>query len=189
MFSRNDALRLLAQHRTADVLVVSIMSAAWEWPHFSPDDDLHFPVRGAMGQAASVGLGLALARPDKRVWILNGDGSQLMHMGSMASIADAGAKNIVLFVFENDSYEITGGQRIPLAGRVDFATAAKGMGIKNSYNFEDYETFEAKLPEILRQEGPTFVNLKVVKGESVPQKKPNMVEETRKFKAAMEALR
>jgi sulfopyruvate decarboxylase subunit beta len=166
MISRSEALKLLATYRT-DELVLPTQMAAWEWPTFSNNHRFDYAVRSVMGQAVSVGLGVALARPDRNVWILNGDGSQLMHLGSIVTIAAAQVTNIILFVFENGQYEITGGQPIPLAGKVDFAAAARGLGIDRSYSFDDLSTFGAKLPEIVQGAGPVFVCLKVVRGEKI----------------------
>ncbi len=184
MIVRTDALRLLAKHRTGE-LVISTQSAAWEWPAFSNNHDFDYAARAVMGQAASVGLGVALAQPGRKVWVLNADGSQLMHLGSIASIADAGVRNLVLFVFENGEYEITGGQPIPLAGRVDFALAARGLGIVRSYSFDDLADLEAGLPEILEGEGPVFVCLKVVRGEKIKSPKPDAAADARRFRAAL----
>jgi sulfopyruvate decarboxylase subunit beta len=186
MIVRPDALKLLAKHRTEE-LVISTQSVAWEWPAFSSNGRFDYPARAVMGQAASVGLGVALAQPDRKVWILNGDGSQLMHLGSIVSIADAGVKNLILFVFENGEYEITGGQPIPLAGRVDFALAAKGLGMERSHSFDDIAAFEATLPEILQGEGPVFVCLKVVRGEKIKSPKPDAAADARKFRTALGA--
>jgi sulfopyruvate decarboxylase subunit beta len=186
MIPRLEALKLLATYRT-DELVLPTQMAAWEWPAFSSNKQFDYAVRAVMGQAASVGLGVALAQPHRKVWILNGDGSQLMHLGSIVSIAAAQAKNIVLFVFENDEYEITGGQPIPLAGQIDFATAARGLGIERSYGFDDLLAFGVKLPEILQGEGPVFVCLKVVRGEMIKSPKPDTAADARKFRAVLSA--
>ena len=180
MIVRPLALELLAKHRTTEA-VVTTMSAAQEWPAFSSNDSLDFAARSVMGQAASVGLGVALAQPDRKVWVLNGDGSQLMYLGSIASITNAGVKNIVLFVFENGEYELTGGQPIPLAGRVDLSLVARGLGFPKSYSFDELNDFEAHLGEILHSDGPVFVELKVVPGQAKKFPMPRMPEEARKF--------
>lgn len=185
MIVRSEALKLLARYRT-DELVLPTQSAAWEWPAFSNNEKFDYAVRAVMGQAGSVGLGVALAQPHRKVWILDGDGSLLMHLGSIASIADA-VTNVVHFVFENDQYEITGGQRIPLAGRVDFATAARGLGVPRTYSFDDLGTLEKALPEIIGGEGPVFVCLKVVAGEKIKSPKPDAAADARKFRAALAA--
>lgn len=185
MIVRPDALRLLASRRTNQA-VITTMLVAWEWPYFSNNPDLDFAQRSVMGEAPSIGLGVALAQPDRQVWILNGDGSQIMSLGSIPTIANAGAKNVVLFVFQNDSYEVTGGQPIPLAGEVDFATAARGLGFKNSYPFDDISEFEGALTEILSQDGPTFVNLRVVPGETFKVPSINMLDEVTKFSRSLQ---
>lgn len=185
MIVRPEALKVLARYRTNEAVIPAMM-AAWEWPAYTNRPELDFPIRILMGHNAGVGLGVALACPDRKVWVLNGDGSQLMYLGYITDIANAGAKNLILFVFENGQYEITGGQPIPLREELDLALAAKGLGIKNSCCFDDMAEFEAKIPEILKMEGPTFVVLKVVPGSPVKTPKPDVLEDIRKFRAALQ---
>ena len=186
MIVRSEALKLLAGRRKGEV-VITTMSTIREWHAVTTNHDLDFPIQGAMGQAAPVGLGVALARPDKKVWILNGDGSQLMHLGSVASIAHNGAKNVVLFVFQNDTYEVTGGQPIPLAGKVDFAGAALALGFPRTYRFDEMAQLESKLGEVLSGQGPVLVTLRVVPGDRFEPWRPKMLEEAAKFKRALQA--
>jgi len=186
MIIRPEALKVLAKHRTNEAVIPAMM-AAWEWPAYSTRPELDFPIRILMGHNAGVGLGVALAHPERKVWVLNGDGSQLMYLGYITDIANARVKNLILFVFQNGQYEITGGQPIPLEEELDLATAARGLGIKNSYCFDDLAEFEARIPDILRQDGPTFVNLKVVRGGSVKTPKPNVQETIRSFMAALQS--
>ena len=188
MMERPEALKLLSKHRT-DELVITTMTVAGEWPLISNNDPLDFNMReSAMGRAPSIGLGVALAQPDRKVWVLNGDGSQLMNLGSLGSIGNAGVGNLIVFVFQNDSYEVTGGQPIPLAGRVDFTMVAKGLGVRNSYSFDEISDLEAKLPAILKEAGPTLVVLHVVSGNAPVAPRPDRVEEARKFQRALEVV-
>jgi len=180
---RTEMLRVLAKHRT-DEIVVTTMTTTWMWPSITNNPDLDYPAYGVMAQGASIGLGIALGRPDRKVLVLNGDGSQLMHLGSIVSIANAGAKNLVLFVVQNDQYEMTGGQPIPMAGKIDFASAGKALGMKNGYRFDDPSEFDTELPHILREEGPTIVALRV-SGPLGERRRPNMKQEVRRFREMM----
>src|ERR1044071_4050932 len=103
---------LVAVHRTRrnEDIVITTMSPARDWMTFpqQPRDLLLVP--SAMSHAASIGLGLALAQPERRVIVCNGDGSMLMNLGSLVSIVAAGVKNLVVLVFENGTYEVTGSQ-------------------------------------------------------------------------------
>ena len=122
----------------------------------------------AMGHAADLAIGIALAQPDHKVVCLNGDGSMLMTLGTLVTAVDNGARNLVLFVIQNDSYEITGNQRVPGAGIVDFAGMARAAGFPRAYTFDEPGPYAAALPEILAGEGPVLVTLRVAPGKESP---------------------
>ncbi len=92
MMKRDACLQVLARHRT-DEIVVAVYQAAQEWLHISPSD-LNYTFTGAMGQGSSHALGIALGRPDKRVVVLDGDGSLLMNLGTLVTIAHAAPRNL-----------------------------------------------------------------------------------------------
>ena len=163
MMSGKEALRLLAQARTNEV-VVTHMSSVKEWPLVSTREELDLPLMQCMGKASSVALGIALARPDRRVLVLDGDGSLLTNLGSLVTIAAAAPANLVHFVLENGTYDVTGGQPIPNAGTVDFAGLALEAGYRGAYEFDDLAEFAAALPSILAEEGPLLACLKVEPG-------------------------
>ena len=94
-----DAIKAINRHRK-DAIVVSTMTPTQYWVEVSNKSNLDLPIFGAMGKASSVGLGLAISRPDKKVLVLDGDGSILMNLGSLITIADQQQKNLVHFVFE-----------------------------------------------------------------------------------------
>src|SRR5215216_8097775 len=106
-----DVIRALAEHR-GDAVVVPTMTTAPAWRDIAADD-LSVNCVGFMGGASSLGLGIALAQPERKVIVLDGDGSLLMNLGSLVTIANAKPKNLVHFVFENGLYEVTGGQPVP----------------------------------------------------------------------------
>lgn len=184
MINRSEAVRLLVKYRTDEVVLAS-MSTIKEWNAVTNNFDLDFPLFGIMAQTPSIGLGVALARPERKVWVLNGDGSQLMNMTALATIAASKARNLVIFVFQNDLYESSGGQRLPDVEGLDFAVAARGLGIQRSYSFDDLEALSSQLPSILEQEGPLFIVLKVVKGDVIPAWWPGAVEQSRKLRRAL----
>jgi len=121
-----------------------------------------------MGHTADLALGIALAQPSRRVICLNGDGSMLMNLGTLVSIAGSGARNLTLFVLENGTYEITGNQSIPGAGIVDFPGLALAAGFPRVYSFNRDVGYEATLPEILALDGPIFVGVGVEPGSEGP---------------------
>ena len=119
-----DALRAIAAAR-GDAIVVPTMTTAPAWRTIAPGD-LSVTCVGFMGGASSLGLGLALARPDRRVIVLDGDGSLLMQLGSLATVAGAAPRNLVHFLFKNGVYHTSGAQGIPGGLSVDFVTMATG---------------------------------------------------------------
>ncbi|GIX47789.1 MAG: hypothetical protein KatS3mg131_2000 [Candidatus Tectimicrobiota bacterium] len=160
MMSRSEVLKQLAAART-DEIVVTAMMAAREWPRFS-QHPLDFDSSGTgMGHATGIALGLALAHPERRVWVLNGDGSMLMNLGQLVTIAQQAPPNLVVFVFQNNVYEVTGGQPIPGTATLDFAGLARAAGIAKAYDFAALEAFAAALPALRREPGPLFVTLRV----------------------------
>jgi phosphonopyruvate decarboxylase len=165
MMRRDDALAALARHRTNDI-VVATYQAAFDWMRLAPHP-LNYVSIGAMGVASSHALGLALGRPDRRVIVLDGDGSLLMNLGSLATIAGAAPRNLFHFVCENGVYEANGAH--PLPHQVDFPAMAKAAGIPHVFAFDDLATFTAALPNVLALQGPVFAALRVVPGAPSPQ--------------------
>ena len=167
MLTRDELLLPLARHRT-DEVVVTTMSVTRPWGLLS-DRDLDFAsADSAMGHAADLALGIALARPDRTVVCLNGDGSMLMSLGTLAVAAGTRAKNFVLFVVDNGTFEITGNQPYAGAGMVDFAGMAKAAGFPLVFRFDDPVAYAAAIPDLLSAPGPTFVHAFVEKGDEGP---------------------
>ena len=163
-----EALVAVHSSRNARDVVVTTMATSRDWMTLPQTAlDVVF-VPSAMGHATSLGLGLALAQPDRRVIICNGDGSMLMNLGSLVSIAGAGATNLVLIVFDNGVYEVTGSQPTPASNAVDFATIARGAGFTCVYDFDDLEAWRGSVEKILNSPGPTFVWLRVDTAPGVP---------------------
>mgnify|MGYP001415073807 CR=1 FL=1 len=156
---RSELLAFLARARR-DEIVVTTMSAYLEWPRYSSHAwDL---VDGdAMGQASPVGLGLALAQPDRQVWVLNGDGSQLMALGSLVTIGGMAPANLYIFVLRNDAYEITGGQPIPGVNSLDLKTIARGCGFAQSHRFDTIEELERAFADVVGAPGPALIDLTI----------------------------
>src|SRR6476659_7976076 len=152
MMRRDECLKLLARHHT-DEIVVPVYQAAFEWRAIKPDSLIYLGV-GAMGQASSHALGLALGRPDKRVIVLDGDGSLLMNLGSLVTIGEAAPKNLVHFVAENGTYEANGSHPIPGRGRVDFPELAMAAGYRAAAAFSDLAAFDKDVAAFLAQPGP-----------------------------------
>ena len=167
MIPAGEAIRTVNDNR-ADAIVVATMTPTRYWKRVSGRPELDLPIYGGMGKASSVGLGLALARPDTRVLVLDGDGSLLMNLGTLVTIAGQAPPNLVHFVFEDGVYFTTGGQPVPGAGTFDLAAIAKNAGFRESFEFDDLEEFATDLPGLLERRGPTFVCLKVFHADDTP---------------------
>ena len=163
-----EAIRAINSERD-DSVVLSTMTPNRYWGAVSSIWDLDLPIFGAMGKASSVALGLALARPDRKVVVLDGDGALLMNLGSLVTIAGQRPENLLHFVFEDGVYYSTGGQPVPGSEKLNLAAMARDAGIKESFEFADLEDFVSELPEIMRKRGPVFVCLKVSHAEEVPE--------------------
>lgn len=155
--TRDAALDVLARRRT-DHVVVPTMTALRPWAERSKSDR-NLINMGFMGGASTYGLGVAMARPDVPVWILDGDGSLLMQLGSLATIAHAAPANFLHVVLHNGIYETSGAQTIPSEGQISFAGMAREAGYRQAHRFDDVEAFDAELDEILSRDGPTLVEL------------------------------
>jgi hypothetical protein len=125
--NRLEATRLLVAAIGAEPIIASLGHPAYDL-FAAGDRPANFYTWGSMGLASSVGLGLALARPDLRVFVVDGDGSLLMNLGSLATIGWTRPANLVLIVWDNQSYGTTGGQDTATAHGADLEGAARAMG-------------------------------------------------------------
>lgn len=167
MLTTAQLLEPLARHRTNQV-VVTTMSVVRPWGRLS-DHDLDFASSdSAMGHAADVALGIALARPERKVVCLNGDGSMLMCLGTLATATGMGASNFILFVADNGEFEITGNQPVAGAGRVDYAALAQAAGFRQVFRFDDARSYAESIGDVLTLPGPTFVHAIIKPGRSGP---------------------
>ncbi len=154
------ALEALGARRT-DQIVVATMMTAREWPRYSKNDDLDIPFIGCMGKASSLGLGIALARPDRKVVVLDGDGSLLMNLGTLVTVAGMAPKNFLHVVLEGKTYDTSGGQPTPNEGKVDFAGLAKAAGYARAETVDDEAGLHKALVELTKAEGPSLLCVRV----------------------------
>jgi thiamine pyrophosphate-dependent acetolactate synthase large subunit-like protein len=158
---RRAVIAALMKNRPADLLAVTgLGSATWDLASIG-DDDRNFYLWGAMGGAAMVGLGIALAQPGKRVAVITGDGEMLMGLGALATIGQKRPANLVVIVFDNGRYGETGMQESHTAQTVDLVAAARACGIGNTINIKDMagvEQFGAGLADF---SGPLFARVDI----------------------------
>ena len=196
MLTAAQLLEGLARHRT-DEVVITTMSSARPWGHLSSHDLDFASIDSAMGHGADLALGIALARPARKVICLNGDGSMLMTLGTLATIVGAAPLRLVLVVCDNGTFEITGNQPVAGSGRVDHAALAEAAGFRNVYRFDDARDYIETLPEVLSSLGPTFVHAVVAPGSEAPiargsdaevaYLRPSLAESARALRDALEA--
>ena len=118
---------------------------------------------GSMGHASQIALGIALAQPERRVWCFDGDGATIMHMGSMAIVADKNPKNFVHVVFNNGAHDSVGGQ--PTVGlKINLPAIAMAVGYKATISIDNQNELKQYLSQLAKQEGPVLLEIKVKKG-------------------------
>jgi sulfopyruvate decarboxylase subunit beta len=182
--THRDALAVLAARR-GDRVVVSTMGSVGLWPGLSdtPLDFAYLP--SSMGQGVPLGLGLALAT-GRGVVALTGDGSLLMNLGCLVTVAAHPAPLTVVLI-DNGLYEVTGGQSVAGAGRTDFAGLARAAGINRVYSFGDLDGWSAGIEEVLAGPGPAFVWLKVESeyGKKTPTAPRPMSEQIARLRVAL----
>lgn len=167
MLSKAELLGPLAALRT-DEVVVTTMSIVRPWGNYSSHEFDLASADSAMGHAADLALGIALARPARKVICLNGDGSMLMTLGTLATIVASRVTNLILILVENGGYEITGNQPVPAAGSVRFADLARAAGFHRVHEYDNAERYERELGALLDGDGPCFVSVKVTPGHEGP---------------------
>ena len=164
---RREVAKTLLADRNDDFLVITgLGSPNWD-ATAAGDHPLTFPLWGAMGGAATMGLGLATAQPDKRVMVMTGDGEMLMAMGSFATIATQATENLAIVVFDNERYGETGMQATHTGGPVDMAAVAKACGFPVTATVKTEAELMEALPLIKEAKGPVFIDIKV-KAEPLP---------------------
>jgi thiamine pyrophosphate-dependent acetolactate synthase large subunit-like protein len=154
---RREVVKKLLEKRGGLLVVAGLGSTAWDITA-AGDHDLSFPLWGAMGQAAMMGLGLALAQPKRRVLVITGDGEMLLGLGALATIGVQKPKNLTVVVIDNERYGETGMQATHTADGVDLAAIAKACGFRNS----KVVTKSVDLRKMVHETaGPNFVQIKV----------------------------
>lgn len=174
--------------RDADV-VITTMGAAREWMAMGPAHPLDFVyVPSAMGAAPPLALGLAIAQPERRIIACNGDGSMLMNLGALATIASEAPPNLVLIIMANGVYEVTGAQPLPGRG-VDFAAVARASGIASVRRYDQLDAWRADVVTALALPGPVCIVLDVapVPGARGPKSPGNTVARATAFREALRA--
>ena len=160
MLNPVDIFNVFKPHR-GDAIVTSAGTAGRHWQDVSDQPARDIALGGAMGHTTSAAFGLALGLPEEKVVLFDAEGSLLMNLGVIASIAGKQPKNFVHFVLDNECYATTGGQPVPNAAGIDYAAMAKGAGYAAAYNFDDLEDFATNIEDIMKEDGPVMVAIKI----------------------------
>jgi thiamine pyrophosphate-dependent acetolactate synthase large subunit-like protein len=184
--THREALEVLAAHR-GQHLVLTTHGSVDLWMSLS-DSPLDFSyVPASMGQGPALGLGLALAQSRHGVVVVCGDGHLLMNLGFLVTLASHPA-DLFLIVVDNSVYEVTGGQPVPAAGRIDFAGLARAAGIPRVYSCETVATWRDAAAEALSGPGPVAIWLKVAArpGQGAPTAMRPMQEQMLRLRQVLE---
>jgi thiamine pyrophosphate-dependent acetolactate synthase large subunit-like protein len=184
--NRNAATRLLVD-RLTDEVVVSNLGQATTDLQLVADRDLNYYTFGSMGQCSSIGLGIALARPDTRVVCLDGDGSLIMNLGLLCTVANVAPKNLSVVVWDNERHETTGGQPTATAFRTSLAGVARGAGIEKIIEPQNEEELDHAFERMLNEDGPFFIPVKIDAGPAKGSPNRDMVALKIRFMNALAA--
>ncbi len=158
--SRRDAVRRLLAERGNLVVVAGLGASAYDVAAVG-NEPLDFPLWGAMGGAAMVGLGLAIAQPSRAVLVLTGDGEMLMGMGSLATIAVARPANLRVVVLDNERFGETGNQPTHTASGTDLAAVARGCGIADVRTVTTLDQVDRLRTDLHAAKGPLVAVVKI----------------------------
>lgn len=185
---RYDCLQaMLPLVQESDLVVTNLGGVRTEWHALRPSD-ANYSVF-TLGLCSSVGLGLALALPHRRVIVLDSDGSLLLNLPSLTTIADQDPGNLVHIVFDNQAYESAAGGRTHTANRADLARIAGGAGFKNSVSVDALEDFRAAAERALGSGELHFIAAKVELGTAkVPFDPYDAMETKYRFMRNLERL-
>ncbi|MCS7020720.1 MAG: thiamine pyrophosphate-dependent enzyme [Gemmataceae bacterium] len=185
MIKQRDLLQILAQQRQEQIVITTMGSVGY-WPEFSDSDkDFHY-LPSSMGQAVPLGLGLCLAQPGVEVIVLMGDGSLLMNLGCLVTVAQFSVPLRIILV-DNQLYEVTGGQAVAHAGRTNYALIAQGAGIPRVYTCTTLEQWQQLSVEALQGPGPVFIWCLVEgeRGRTTPAPPRSMTEQIHRLQKSL----
>jgi thiamine pyrophosphate-dependent acetolactate synthase large subunit-like protein len=153
--------RLVAGLTKREAVVGGIGNSNWDLWAADKARPENFYMLGSMGLAVPIAMGVALAQPSRRVFALEGDGSLLMQLGCLSTVAAQAVKNLVVILWDNGIYQITGGQGTPAAAaRTDMVAIARASGIANAAWAADEAEFDALVARALSTDGPHLIGVK-----------------------------
>ncbi len=161
MFQAAEMFEAFQPHRDKSIVNVT-GTCGRHWRDFTQDEKRDMNLGGAMGHTTPAALGLALSQPDEKVVLFDSEGSLLMNMGILATVAGKKPKNFVHFLMDNECYATTGGQPVPNSQEISYAGMAREAGYTAAYEFDNLEDFTNNVGKIMQETGPVFVAMKMV---------------------------
>ena len=163
IMTREEIIRHIVEHTGDSPIVSTTGKASRELFEIresrGESHEREFLTVGSMGHASSIAFGIAAQKPDKKIWIIDGDGAALMHMGAMAVIGANAPQNIVHIVINNGAHETVGGMPT-VAGKIDIVTIAKGCGYPNAVSVDSFEKLDAGLEAAKLRNELSLINVK-----------------------------
>jgi thiamine pyrophosphate-dependent acetolactate synthase large subunit-like protein len=163
----SDALALIAPRVSEGTVCIHANGFIGRAGYAARDREESFYMIGSMGLASSIGLGIALARPERRVLVLDGDGNVLMNLGTLATIGATAPANLLHICFDNGVHASTGAQPT-ISSRVDLGAVARTAGYRAVARVGSVAELEAALPAFLGGAGPAFLHVRIVPGPAGP---------------------
>ena len=160
MIEATDVFEAFLPHR-GDAIVSATGTAGSHWRDFSTNTSRDISLGGAMGHTTPAAFGLAMGLPDEKVVVFDAEGSLLMNLGVLATIAGKKPANFYHFLLDNGCYATTGGQPVPNSQEINYAGMAREAGYASTYEFDDLEELGTNLESIMQETGPVFVAIKV----------------------------
>jgi sulfopyruvate decarboxylase subunit beta len=171
MLDRYEASRFVVQHAGKNPILTNLGGAAGKL-FAAGDRPENIYLRGAMGLTASIGLGLAIAITDRKIIVLDGDGSVLMNMGALCTIADQKPKNLIHIIWDNEQWGETGGQPTHTSSVTNLAGVAREAGIEKVNEVTEMAVFQQVVLQALQENGPWCIVAKAEDRSQTPRVSP-----------------
>ncbi len=173
--TREEAIECIAKYSGVDAIISTTGKASRELFEIrEKNEETHgkdFLTVGSMGHASSIALSIALQKPDKRIWCIDGDGAAIMHMGAMAVIGECNPNNLIHIVINNAAHESVGG--LPTAGgRINLCEIAKASGYNKAFSVNTREELEKVLKDVKETNELTFIEVKAKIGSRADLGRP-----------------
>ncbi len=171
------------------LFITGLAGSARDVAGLTEDGDNVFTMAGAMGAAASMGLGVAMSAPDHNVAVVTGDGELLMNVGSLATVATIGPENLTIVCVDNGCHGETGGQTGHTSNKTDLKLMAEGAGFSSTLRVETEADFKGAADFLKQAPGPRFLHLRVMDGPPTVYKRNMDLAECRiRFRSAYQAV-